>query len=165
MKKKYSLALLLFISLAVASQDFKSFNLYKPGENANQALQKAVKEAKEKNKHVLVQVGGNWCIWCYRFNDVVTKDKKLDSAMMANYVVYHLNYSPEDKNTELFTKYKFPQRFGFPVFLILNEKGDLLHTQNSWYLEADKTYDKEKTMAFFNDWGKKAFDPANYKED
>jgi thioredoxin-related protein len=165
MKKNYSLALLFFICLGAASQEFKSFNLYKPGENANEALQKAVKEAKEKNKHVLVQVGGNWCIWCYRFNDVVTKDKALDSAMMANYVVYHLNYSPENKNTELFTKYKFPQRFGFPVFLILNEKGELLHTQNSWYLEADKTYDKEKTMAFFNDWGKKAFNPANYKED
>ena len=82
----------------------------------------------------------------------------------SNYIVYHLNYSKENKNTDLLTTYQFPQRFGFPVFLVLNEKGDLLHTQTSWYLESGKGYDKEKVTAFFNDWGKKVFDPLQYKE-
>ena len=63
-------------------------------------------------------------------------------------------------------KYEYPQRFGFPVFLILDEKGDLLHTQNSWYLEdGKKSYDKDKVGAFFNDWRRKALDPAQYKEE
>jgi hypothetical protein len=114
---------------------------------------------------MLVEIGGNWCIWCARFNDFVNNDKALDSLVNSNFVVYHLNYSKENKNADLLAKSGFPQRFGFPVFLVLNEKGDLIHTQTSWYLEAGKSYDKEKVTAFFNDWGKKAFDPAQYKEE
>ncbi|MEK7224084.1 MAG: thioredoxin family protein, partial [Bacteroidota bacterium] len=128
-------------------------------------IAEAVKQAKESDKHVLIQVGGNWCIWCARFNDFVTNDKSLDSLMNANYVIYYLNYSMENKNQELLARYEFPQRFGFPVFLILNGKGDLIHTQTSWYLEANKSYDKEKVTAFFTDWGKKSLDPAQYKEE
>jgi hypothetical protein len=61
-------------------------------------------------------------------------------------------------------KYRYPQRFGFPVFLILNNEGDLIHTQSSWYLESGKGYDKEKVTAFLNDWSAKALDPSQYKE-
>jgi thioredoxin-related protein len=164
MKKKVVLIFLLWVGFTATAQDLSKFNLYRPTENAKEALSKTIKQAKEENKNILVQIGGNWCIWCARFNDMVTQDAQLDSAMNMNYKVYHLNYSKENKNSELLAKYQFPQRFGFPVFLILNDKGELLHTQNSWYLEADKTYNKEKTMAFFNDWSRQALKAENYKD-
>lgn len=147
------------------SQDMSKFKLYNPAENAKKALDDVIERAKDNNKHVFVQVGGNWCIWCARFNDFVTSDKKIDSAIRAGYEVYHLNYSPENKNSDLLKKFKFPQRFGFPVFLVLNGKGELIHTQNSWYLEAGKGYDQEKVLAFFNDWSPHALDAARYKDD
>lgn len=165
MKNCILLAIILFSGMCGFSQDLTKFKLYKPDENATEKISSAVKEAKESGKHVLVEIGGNWCIWCARFNDFVTNDKSLDSLVSSNYVVYHLNYSKENKNSGILAKYNFPQRFGFPVFLVLNEKGDLLHTQTSWYLESGKSYDKEKVTAFFNDWSKKAFDPAQYKEE
>ena len=62
------------------------------------------------------------------------------------------------------TKYKEPQKFGFPVFLVLDRKGKLIHTQNSVYLKKDKGYDRDKVMNFFEDWSPKAFDPKQYKE-
>ena len=164
--KKLILTLLVMVGgLAASSQDMTKFNLYRPEDNAKKEIESRVKQAKEAGKHVLIQIGGNWCIWCARFNAFVTGDKSIDSLANANYVVYHLNYSKENKNTDILAKYQFPQRFGFPVFLILNGKGDLLHTQTSWYLESGKSYDKEKVTAFFNDWGPKAFDPAQYKEE
>ena len=164
--KKLIFTVIIFCSgIAGNSQDLTKFKLYNPEEDAKQGMAAVVKEAKDSGKHVLVEIGGNWCIWCARFNDFVSNDKSLDSLVSSNYVVYHLNYSKENKNTDLLAKYGFPQRFGFPVFLVLNEKGDLLHTQSSWFLEAGKSYDKEKVTAFFNDWGKKAFDPAQYKEE
>ena len=84
------------------------------------------------------------------FNDFVTTDSSIDSLIKSNYVVYHMNYSKENKNKELLAKYGFPQRFGFPVFLILNEEGELIHTQNhpgTWKM--GKGYDKEKVIGFF----------------
>ena len=149
----------------VAGQDMKKFNLYKPAEDAEHELSVAVQKAKKSGKNVFVQIGGNWCIWCARFYEYVGKDAQLDSLMNANYVVYHMNYSKENYNAALLKKYSFPQRFGFPVFLVLNGEGKLLHTQNSWYLEDGKTsYDREKVKAFFNEWTTKSLDPAQYKE-
>ena len=165
MRKLILSVIVLFSGIAVSAQDMTKFKLYSPEENAKKEIAAAVKEAKEAGKYVLVQIGGNWCIWCARFNDFITNDKSIDSLVKSNYIVYHLNYSKENKNSELLAKYGFPQRFGFPVFLILDGKGNLLHTQTSWYLEdGKKSYDKEKVTAFFNDWSPKAFDPAQYKE-
>lgn len=164
--KKIVLVLLLFVFAAVAhSQDLSKFNLYNPAENGENEIAKSVKEAKASGKHVFIQIGGNWCIWCMRFNDFVHSDRSIDSLVNANYVVYHLNYSKENTNSKLLAKYGFPQRFGFPVFLVLDGNGKLLHTQNSSYLESGKSYDEEKVKGFFQDWSKKALDPAAYKED
>lgn len=165
MRKYIFLVMILFFGLLASSQDMTKFKLYNPGENAEKGIKQAIEKAKDSGKHVFIQIGGNWCLWCARFDDFITKDKSLDSLIKSNYVVYHLNHSKENKNSELLRKFNFPQRFGFPVFLVLNEKGDLLHTQTSWYLESGKSYDKEKVTAFFTDWGKKALEPAQYKEE
>lgn len=164
MKKNILLVTVLLSGMMVFSQDMTKFKLYSPGEDAEKGIKEAIEKAKENGKHVFVQVGGNWCIWCARFNDVITTDKSIDSLVNANYVVYHLNYSKENKNEKLLAKYGFPQRFGFPVFLILDGKGNLLHTQNSSYLEKEKGYSKENVIGFFNDWSPRALDPKQYKE-
>ena len=164
MKKTFIAGLLLLAGYIAYSQDLTKFHLYKPEEDAEKGIAAAVKQAKAENKHVFIQIGGNWCIWCARFNDFVTTDKQIDSLIQANYVVYHLNWSKENKNTALMTKYKFPGRFGYPVFLVLDGNGNLLHTQNSGYLEEGKSYSRDKVIGFFNDWNPKALDPAQYKE-
>jgi len=155
---------LVGFAFSANSQDMTKFKLYNPEANAKKEIEAAAKEAKDAGKHIMVQIGGNWCVWCARFNDFVTKDGSLDSMIQKNYVVYHLNYSKENFNTKLFAKLKFPQRFGFPVFMVLDGKGELLHTQNSAYLEEGKGYSKEKVMEFLGHWTTAAFDPANYKE-
>lgn len=165
MKKVVLVVAVLFSSGALFSQDMTKFKLYKPEEKAEQEIAKAVKEAKAEGKHVFIQVGGNWCIWCARFNDFINSDKQIDSSVNAGYVLYHMNYSKENLNKELMAKYGYPQRFGFPVFLILDGNGKLIHTQNSGYLEdGKKSYDREKVLGFFNDWSPKALDPAQYKD-
>ena len=127
----------------------------------NRKLQKPIKQAKAEGKHVFIQIGGNWCIWCARFNDFVTNDKSIDSLIKANYIVYHLNYSKENKNEKLLTKYEFPQRFGFPVFLILDANGKLIHTQNSSYLEEGKGYNGKVISGFFKTGRPKRLTPNN----
>ena len=163
MKKSFAI-LFLFFSISTFSQDMKKFNLYKPAEDAEKEITNAGSRAKKEGKHVFIQIGGNWCIWCARFNDFVTTDKSIDSLVNANYIVYHMNYSKENFNTNLLAKYGYPQRFGFPVFLVLDAEGKLLHTQNSVYLEKEKSYDRNVVIGFFKDWSPKAFEPSQYKE-
>lgn len=159
------LGLVLFLSINIAKAGSSdTAKLYNPFANAEKDIADAVKKAKQENKLVLIQAGGNWCSWCIRFNKFVHEDVQLDSAIKANYIVYHLNYSPENKNVEIFKKYKYAQRFGFPVFIILDGKGNLMHTQNSAYLEEGKGYSKKKVLEFFSQWNVGSFKPENYKD-
>jgi thioredoxin-related protein len=166
MKNFFLTAILVtLVGLIPFSQDLSKFKFYSPAENAEQRIAIAVKQAKSEGKHVLIQIGGNWCTWCARFHDFITTDNSIDSLMKTSYIVYHLNYSDENHNPKLLAKYGYPQRFGFPVFLILNGSGNLLHTQNSGYLEdGKKSYKKDVVIGFLNDWSPAALDPKQYKE-
>ncbi len=139
-------------------------NLYNPAEDAKIELQKAIDQAKRENKHVLVQAGGNWCKWCIEFNRFSKAETKIDSLLGASFVVYHLNYSKENRNEEMFAQLGYPQRFGFPVFLILTGEGKLIHTQNSAYLEEGKSYGSDKTFDFLKGWTPAAIDPKTYEK-
>jgi thioredoxin-related protein len=137
--------------------------LYDPAANAEKDLEAAIKKAKKENKFVLIQAGGNWCSWCIEFARFAKADPQIDSVMKASYVWYHLNWSKENKNDKVLAKYGYPQRFGFPVFIILNGKGERIHTQNSAYLEdGKKSYDKNKVQEFLEMWSPHALDPAMY---
>ena len=159
---RYFFILALLISLKSFAGD--TAKLYNPKADAKKDVAAAVLKAKKEGKHVLVQVGGNWCVWCYRFHDFVTKDTALNNLVEKNFVVYHLNWSPENKNTDYLKTLGFPQRFGFPVFVILDAEGNRLHTQDSGLLEEGKTYSREKVTGFLKAWMPAAFNEALYKD-
>ncbi len=157
--------ILLFMAASSAgfAQGAEKFSAYNPSEDAAAAIDKAVAKASKEKKHVLVQVGGNWCSWCAKFVKLSKEDAQIDSLLNASFVVYHLNYSKENRNLPVLAKYSFPQRFGFPVFLIIDANGKLLHTQNSAYLEEGSSHGKQKVMDFLTAWTPQALDPERYK--
>lgn len=138
-------------------------HIYNPKADAHADIKQAVARAAREHKHVFVQVGGNWCIWCRRFNNLVTTDAELKKLMDDNYVVVHVNYSPENKNQKVLAQLGYPQRFGYPVFVILDAKGNRIHTQNSGYLEEGPGHSKKKVAEFLKDWTPAALDPNTYK--
>jgi len=151
MKRKIAFTLFLgLFSISLLAQ--QTVNIYNPAADAKADIAKAVAKAAAQNKHVFLQIGGNWCSWCVKFHKMVTEDATLDSLIHANYEVVKVNYSKENKNSELLATLGYPQRFGFPVFVILDEKGNVIHTQDSGYLEQDKSYNKEKVERLFTLW-------------
>lgn len=89
-----------------------------------------------------------------------------DEALMAqaekNYVIYYLNYSKENKNLPILKQLGYPQRFGFPVLLVLDANGNRLHTQNTGLLESADNYDKKKVAEMLKQWSPDALNPAYY---
>lgn len=162
MKKVFLLITLVITHLSLHAQTGPA-SLYHPAANAQADIAAAIKSAKAQHKQVLIQAGGNWCSWCIEFNRFCTNDRQIDSLLHQDYITYHLNYSPENKNLPLLAKYGYPQRFGFPVFLVLDENGNRLHTQHSAYLEQGKSYNKNKVREFLTQWNRKALDPSVYK--
>lgn len=160
------MTLLVFLAprTAEAQQQYDLEHIYNPAANASGDLDKALQQAASENKHVLLQIGGNWCIWCKRLYMFVHDDAALRTLEEQNYIVYHLNYSKENKNLPLLQKLGYPQRFGFPVLVVLDAKGNRLHTQNTALLESADSYDKKKIEDMLKNWSPSALNPAHYTD-
>ena len=112
---------------------------------------------------MFVQVGGNWCGWCLLFHKFINDDAEITKFLNDNYVFVLLNYSKENANKEILAGYGNPGRLGYPVFLVLDGKGNLIHTQDSGLLEEGKGYNKAKVLGFMRNWTAAAVDVKNMK--
>lgn len=162
------IALILFAFVAISTGSFaqaakESVKIYNPSANAQQDINAAVAKAKKEGKHVFIQVGGNWCSWCIAFHNLVDNTPELKNLLNENYETVLVNYSKENKNEAVLAKLSYPGRFGFPVFLILDGDGKLLHTQNSAYLEEGKGHSVKKVTEFLKNWNVAALKPENNK--
>lgn len=138
---------------AAAEEKAKLPKPYNAEEDAEAKIKELVAQAKAENKNIILQAGGNWCIWCLRFNNFVQTTPELKNIVDQNYLYYHLNFSPENKNEKVFAQYDNPgEKFGYPVFIVLNKNGEMIHVQDSAVLEEGKGYSIAKVKEFFNSY-------------
>ncbi|HEY4221944.1 MAG TPA: thioredoxin family protein [Myxococcota bacterium] len=128
------------------------FHEYDPSADGKKQIAAAVAQANTEHKRVLVVFGGNWCKWCKALDGLFQKDARIKAVLDKSFVVAHVD---SDTNGALNTEYKNPFVNGFPVILVLDGAGTLLHTQESGVLEKeDKSvgHDPDKVMAFLTAW-------------
>lgn len=163
--KKILLSFMLAAAFSLAAEAQSNLKkIYDESIDPMEQIDKAVAKAKAQGKHVVCQVGGNWCRWCLMFADYITKDAEISSMIDDNFVYIHVNYNPREradeakaqKNAKLLKRLNNPGRFGYPVFVILDAEGKVIHIQDSSFLEQDNSYNKEKVMRFFRNWTPKA---------
>jgi uncharacterized protein YyaL (SSP411 family) len=158
MKKIILILASLLIATPLLFSQTKEIKIYNPEADARADIKEAVAMAKAENKHVLLQIGGNWCPWCVRLHGFIEDNPQIDSLITSDYVRVYVNVNKDKskRNPELMASLGNPQRFGFPVLVILNQEGERIHTQDSWYLEKEKSYSRDKLMHFFKMWNVKA---------
>jgi thioredoxin-related protein len=161
------LSLVICLLVQVSSFAQPAVKPYNENQDLRSDLKNATDLAKKENKHVLVQFGGNWCPWCIRFHKMAYEAPAIDSLLKADYV-YTLATVPQDKKKRdygLLGEFGYPNRFGYPAFVVLDGNGKVLHIQDSGILEhcTEKGYDTTKVVTFLKQWNVKALDPASYK--
>lgn len=158
-KRLPAIMMALLFSVAVHAQTTLK-KVYNEDINPIEQIDQAVVKAKAEGKHVVCQVGGNWCIWCLRFADFITKDTTISKFIDENFVYIHVNYNPKKTEGEakvqqaaaLMKRLNNCGRFGYPVFVVLDQEGNVIHIQDSSFLEEGDGYDQEKVMRFFKNW-------------
>ena len=113
-------------------------------------VKETISSTKQLDKRIILDVGGEWCIWCHRIDAFMQNTKEVKSLLDENYIVLKVNYSKENKNEKFLSQY--PAIEGYPHFFVLEKDGTLLHSQNTGELEKDKDYSKEKFIEFLNKW-------------
>ena len=97
----------------------------------------------------------------------------MSKAIADDFVFIHVNYDPRkasaaatttgsaDKTAAMMKRLGNPARFGFPVFVVLDERGNVLHTQDSSFLEDGNGYSEKKVLRFLKNWTPKAVKPTD----
>lgn len=160
------LALFATASFAQTTQKQALKKVYDEEINPLEQIDKAVAKAKAEGKYVICQLGGNWCPWCLRFADFITKDADINKMIGDNFVYIHVNYNPRMAKSKdeavvkqanaLMKRLDNAGRFGYPVFIVLDKGGNVLHIQDSSFLEEGEGYNKDKVLRFFKNWTPKA---------
>lgn len=154
MKKTVLIFSFILLTASYLLAQTEGVHIYNPEADAKADIAAAVKQAKAENKQVLLQIGGNWCPWCVKLHGIETSDTQIDSLLKADYIMVLVNFPKEKakRDPDLMASLDNPQRFGFPVMVVLNQEGKRIHTQDSWYLEKDQSYDREKVIHFLEMW-------------
>jgi len=150
MKTTLIIFVMIISTFSLLAQTEDSLPKFDPARNPNDDLKAAVELAKNTDKRIVLDVGGEWCIWCHRIDAFIHSTKEIKSLLEENYIVLKINVSKENKNEKFLSQ--FPKVEGYPHFFVLDKDGKLLHSQNTGELEKDKDYDKDKFIAFLNKW-------------
>ena len=159
MRKVIIILIAVLFSLSADAQTGMK-KVYNEDINPIEQIEQTVAKAKSGGKFVVCQVGGNWCPWCLRFADFITKDASISKVINENFEYIHVNYNPRKSQGEekmeqgraLMKRLDNCGRFGFPVFVVLNEEGKVIHIQDSSFLEEGQSYNQEKVLRFFKNW-------------
>ncbi|MBO7068673.1 MAG: thioredoxin family protein [Bacteroidaceae bacterium] len=160
MKRKVIITALTALLMLKANAQTTSKRVYDEDINPMEQIDRAVAKAQSEEKFVICQVGGNWCPWCLRFAEFITNDTTISKVIDENFVYIHVNYNPrKSENPEkaalakaMLKRLNNPARFGFPVFVVLDSQGKVIHIQDSSFLEEGKGYNQEKVLRFFKNW-------------
>ncbi|HEV8487596.1 MAG TPA: thioredoxin family protein [Blastocatellia bacterium] len=147
------MALLAFAALGQESNPQSSRVMppkYDPARDANKDIRDAVGEAKRTGKRVLLDVGGEWCVWCHRMDSFIEQNLDLAKLLEKHYIVVKINVDPKNRNEAVLSHY--PAIPGYPHLFVLDMNGELVHSQDTSALEAGKSYDLNRFMSFLKKW-------------
>lgn len=123
---------------------------FDPARDAVKDIADALAEAQKTGRNVILDVGGEWCIWCKRLDEFFEQNDDVREFMEKNYVVVKINWSKENKNEVVLSRY--PKIPGYPHLFVLDASGNLLHSQNTGDLESGDHHDRDKVMGFLQQW-------------
>ena len=126
---------------------------FDPTREAVRDLDTALQLARSTQRHVLVEIGGEWCTWCHIMDRFFAANGELKTLRDANFVWLKVNFSKENENKALLSRW--PKVAGYPHLFVLGADGRLLHSQDTSALEARNSYDPIKFRAFLVDWSPK----------
>jgi thiol:disulfide interchange protein len=133
-----------------ASEQREKFD---PQRDPEQDLKGAVTLASKSGQRILLDVGGEWCIWCRKLDKFFQDNKDVSEFLHTNYIVVKVNWSKENKNEKFLGKY--PAVKGYPHLFVLESSGKLLHSQDTGELESGDHHDRDKVYTFLKKWAPK----------
>ncbi len=123
---------------------------YDSARNPFDDLAEAATRASMEDKRILIEVGGDWCIWCHILDDFILQDNEILSVLREGYLIVKVNYDNVNRNEAFLSKY--PAISGYPHIYVLEKDGSFLHSQRTDKLEDGRSYSRSNLLGFLRQW-------------
>lgn len=123
---------------------------YDAKRDAAKDIAAAVKEAQRTNKNILLEVGGKWCVWCGYLDKFFAENRTIRQYRDEKFIMVKINYSPENKNQAVISKYG--KVAGYPHIFVLDPSGKLLYSEDTSKLEQGRGYNLTAIATFLKEW-------------
>ena len=136
---------------------------FDPKKDPKADLGAAIASAAKSGKHIILDVGGEWCVWCVYMDKFLFQNPALAKLRDDNYIWVKINMSPENENKAFLASY--PEIAGYPHLMVLDDKGKLIQSQDTSPLEEGKGYNLARFTEFLKKWAptrKTVTDPDPY---
>ena len=124
--------------------------VYDPARDPASDLDTAVVRAVAEDKRILIQVGGDWCVWCHILDEYIQSEKEINAALGRSFLIVKVNFDTSNRNEDFLSKY--PTIEGYPHIFVLEKDGTLLHSQRTDVLEEGRSYSRSAILGFIQKW-------------
>ena len=123
---------------------------YDPTRNAFDDGRAALKLAKETNRRVLIEVGGDWCMFCHILDRFIKSNPVIEKALYETFVVLKVNYSEDNKNVEFLSNFgRIP---GYPHLFITENTGKVIYSNDIRDMTVKGKLSKTRMFEFIQRW-------------
>lgn len=123
---------------------------YDPKRNPFEDGRAAIENARATQRHILIELGGNWCAWCKKMEQFISGNETVKKKFDENFVVLKVNVSDENDNREFLSV--FPQVFGYPHFFVTDSNGEVLYSKDTAELLENRQYSEVRFLEFIERW-------------
>ena len=123
---------------------------YDPKRNAFDDGRAALELAKKTNRRVMIEIGGDWCVYCHIFDRFIKSDEEVAKRFFDTFVLLKVNYSDENPNKEFLSNFKGIN--GYPYIFITENNGKVIYGNDMREMTNKGKPNKEKMFSFLKRW-------------
>lgn len=151
--KKHCLPLTLYLLplLVSAQSSLPPYSqVYDPARDPFADGRAALKLARETNRRVLIEVGGDWCRWCHVLNKFLEENQDIRERLHRSFVILKVNVSEANDNAEFMAG--FPKPLGYPHIYITESDGRIIYSKDTAELLENSRYSVSRFQKFIDKW-------------
>jgi len=113
--------------------------------------QAALQLARQTDRMVLIEVGGDWCSWCRVLDRFLNQHPSIRAKLHERFVVLKVNVDDNTDNAEFLSA--FPPALGYPHLYITSNDGSIVHSQDTAEFLQNGKYSQQRVLDFLEHWG------------
>lgn len=106
--------------------------------------------AKQTNRKILIEVGGDWCQWCHILDEFIIEHPEVKESLYDHFVVLKVNVSDDNKNKKFMSE--MPPVDGYPHIYITDTKGSIKFSGDLSSLLKHGKFSEDLFLEFLDRW-------------